>query len=154
MSQGIEIVENDTDQEFDGLMAIELYERVVRQLEGRRLRVDSKPAVWLHVLSRKQADEVFRRCIGGGCGHVIRLSSASGKGKTMVFLALSPERVDIWMDGAYEHGLAQALTISLDYENRLYLDPDRLDDIAFTAWTASRGERHWKVSVQALRDGR
>ena len=61
------------------------------------------------------------------------MSRAQGKSNRVVFLGLSPERAEVWMDGPYELSLAQAITSSLNYENRLYLNPDQVDSIAFTA---------------------
>ncbi len=57
------------------------------------------------------------------------------------------------MNGAYQYLVAQAIIISLDYVNQLYLEPEVIDDIALTAWRASSNERRWKVTVQALREG-
>ena len=58
------------------------------------------------------------------------------------------------MNGPYQYLVAQAIIISLDYMNRLYWEPDVINDIALTAWMAARNERSWKVTVQALPEGR
>ena len=152
--QEIQLAENSTKEEFDQAVAVDLYDWILRQMAGHRLEVASRPSVWLHLLPKKQVEATLSECVRGGCGHVIRLSAVKGKSQRMVFLGISPARVDVWMDSVHDRLLAQAIATSLDYENRLYLDPDRLDEIAFTAWTISRSERTAKVSVQALRAGR
>ena len=151
----VTLVENAAKWKFDHEMAVDIYRRIQAQMRNLGLPVDAGPHVVLHSISEADYDQALLECMNGGCGHVVRVGAAEGKGKKgrLAFAGISTKGMEVWMIQPDLWFVAQVLTICLDYQNRLYLEPPTIKDIYITAWRANQMDRKWKVTVQALQQG-
>ena len=154
LAENVFLVENSTPQEFDEEKACDVYHRITRQLVNLGLDLSSKPRVRIHLVGEDGDQQVHAECLGGGCGHLLRVRTTGKKNKKRVaIVGISSKGIDVWLTQPDILLLAQALTVSLDYENHLYLEPPAIVDIASTAWRTHALNEKWKVTVQALRKG-
>jgi hypothetical protein len=147
----VRVAENSSKRKLDDALIAETYKQVVRQMELREHVLKQKPEIALHVVSTQEAGRRLDECTQGGCGHVLRMGVSLDQQARVVFVSLSAEGAKLWMDEPDGYMLAKAVTIVLDYENRLYLPPDEVHEIADTAGRAAVAERRGKISVEALR---
>ncbi len=157
-AENVFLVENSTQQEFDEEKACDVYHRITRQLVNLGLDLSSKPRVRIHLVGENGDQQVHAECLEGGCGHLLRVYTIGKKKKKknknrIAIVGISSKGIDVWLTQPDILLLAQALTVSLDYENHLYLEPPTIADIASTAWRANALNEKWKVTVQALRKG-
>ncbi len=154
LAESVFLVENSTQQKFNEEKARDVYHRITRQLENLGLDLSSKPRVRIHLVGENGDQQVHAECLEGGCGHLLRVRTTGKKNKIRVaIVGISSKGIDVWLTQPDILLLAQALTVSLDYENHLYLEPPTIADIASTAWRANALNEKWKVTAQALRKG-
>lgn len=147
----VRVAENSGKRKLDEALIAETYKQVARQMDLRGHPLKQKPEIALHVVSTQEAARRLEECTQGGCGHVLRLGVSLDQQARIVFVSLSSEGAKLWMDEPDGYMLAKAVTVALDYENRLYLAPDEIHEIADTAGRAAVAERRGKISVEALR---
>ncbi len=150
----IELVENNTQWDFDTGMAIDVYSRIVRQMKRIGLPVEVTPRIRIHCITRKEDDQILTDCLQGGCGYVLRVSYIKKKRSGPAFIGISEEGVQIWLTKPDGLLMAMAITLSLNYENRLRLEPPAYSQIAVTAWRTHMLNQRWKVSASDLKNGR
>ena len=147
----VRVAENSGKRTLDDSLIAETYRQVVRQMDLRGLALKQRPEIALHVVSTQEAARRLDECTQGVCGHVLRMGVSLDQQARIVFVSLSSQGAKLWMDEPDGYMLAKAVTVVLDYENRLYLAPDEIHQIADTAGRAAVAERRGKISVEALR---
>lgn len=150
----IELVENTTQWAFDQGMAVDIYRRIVRQMKRIGLPIEVTPRIRIHCITKKEDNQVLSDCLQGGCGYVLHVSSSKKNRAGPAFIGISEDGVQIWLNKPDGLLMAMAITISLNYENRLRLEPPASAQIAVTAWRTHMLNRRWKVSARDLKDGR
>ncbi len=158
LAESVFLVENSTQQEFDEEKARDVYHRITRQLENLGLDLSSKPRVRIYLVGVDGDQQVHAECLGGGCGHLLRILTIGKKKKKknkkrIAIIGISSKGIDVWLTRPDILLLAQALTVALDYENHLYLEPPTIVDVASTAWRTHALNEKWKVTAQALGKG-
>lgn len=151
LSAQIQVIENTSKLPLDAETATDLYQKVLNQMEIRGLRVVNKPTVVVHVLEKKEVEQALRRCGEQSCAHILRLGNAGAKGAPLVFLTISALGGDVWMDQPHPALLALAIAVGFDYENRLYLGPGQIREVAEMTASVVRVAREGKISVNSLR---
>lgn len=147
----IQVSENTTKRPLDGETAADLYHTVMHQMESRGWRLVNRPTVEVHVLEKKEIEKALLRCLEQSCAHILRLGDAKAKDQPLVFLTIASSGVDVWMDNPHTALLARAVAVGLDYENRLYLGPEQIREVADMTASLVRVRREGKIHINALR---
>ena len=158
LAENVFLVENSTEWEFDEEKARDVYHRIAGHLENLGLELSSKPRVRIHLVGEDGEQQVHTECLGGGCGHLLRIRTIGKKQKKkkkknknrVAIVGISSKGIHVWLTKPDFLLLAQALTVSLDYENHLYMEPPTIVDVASTAWRTHSLNEKWKVTAQAL----
>lgn len=150
----IELVENSTQWAITQGMAVDIYDRIVRQMKRIGLPVEVTPRIRIHCITRKEDDQILTDCLQGGCGYLLRIITRNKKRSGPAFIGISEDGVQIWLTKPDGLLMAMAITLSLNYENRLHLEPPAFSQIAVTAWRTHMLNQRWKVSASDLKKGR
>ena len=152
-AESVFLVESSTQQEFDEEKACDVYHRITRQLVNLGLDLSSKPRVRIHLVGRRRRPTSPHGMLGRRLRPSVARPYDREEKIRVAIVGISSKGVDVWLTQPDILLLAQALTVSLDYENHLYLEPPAIIDIASTAWRTHASNEKWKVTVQALRKG-